>query len=97
MKLQTTSVSTRGKYWVSNIFVFGILLKATDKIESYMQGRVRLRSERFPSYAMIAFTYVKTRRHPSSKICCGNIGTGGTVSTAMVAASNSEYLWHFSD
>jgi len=56
MKLQTTSFSTRGKYWVSNIFVFGILLKATDKIENYMQGRVRLRSERFSSYAMIAFT-----------------------------------------
>lgn len=49
MKLQTTSVSARGKYRVSNIFVFGILLKATDKIENYMQGRVRLRFERFAS------------------------------------------------
>jgi len=97
MKLQTTSVSTRGKYWVSNIFVFGILLKATYKIENYMQGRVSLRSERFSSYAMIAFTYVKTRRHLSSKICGGNVGTGGTVTTAKMAASNSEYFWHFLD
>lgn len=95
MKLQTTSVSTRGKYWISNIFVFGILLKTTDKIENYMQGRIRLRSERLSSYAMIALTYVKTRRHLISKICCGNIGTGGGVTTEMVAASNSEYLWHF--
>jgi hypothetical protein len=27
-------------------FVFGILLKATDNIETYMQGRVSLRSEK---------------------------------------------------
>lgn len=47
MKLHTMLFSTRGKYYVSNFFIFGILLRTTDRIENYTKGRVGIRSEKF--------------------------------------------------